>query len=490
MRAPRGRASRSGGSGGGRAARSAGDSHVAGRRPNRDATACWPARSSPSRARNRPAEPTRSRRVRPCTRRTTEPARAGSTRPVTIDPSSLARSRGRMRVATWPDSPPTIRAWKTPGLRARRSKTKTPSVPALVCAITVQPARSRWTRNTSESGTVAPVRRTSPSYATTEGCADSVTPSAPHAGAARAIAARAASGTMRRMEAHCATRRTIPPWQPPRKDARPTPGSRSSRSTPRTTSRASSSSSPASTPSPAAPTGHVPRPSVDDPTVRRVRLRRGDEPALPVPARAWPDRSLGRLRPPDAARVRLRRRARPGRGGADRCRDRLDRRHGAALRRHPAERGLDLDDDQRAGGVAAPALRARRGGAGRVGRRPARHRPERRPQGVLRARQLHLPAAADHADHDRPLRVLPRTAAALQHDLDLRATTSGRPARRRCRSLRSRSRTGSPTRRPRSTRGSRPTSSASGSRSSSTRTTTSSRRSRSSARRGGCGRGS
>ena len=43
--------------------------------------------------------------------------------------------------------------------------------------------------------------------------------------------------------------------------------------------------------------------------------------------------------------------------------DRLDRRHAAALRRHPARQGLHLDDDQRARLGAAAALPARRRGA-------------------------------------------------------------------------------------------------------------------------------
>ena len=188
--------------------------------------------------------------------------------------------------------------------------------------------------------------------------------------------------------------------------------------------------------------------------------------------------------------LRLRRRAGGRRGRPHRGRDRLARRHGAAVRGHPARRGLDVDDDQRAGFAAAPALRARRRGAGRVRRAAARHRPERHPQGVLRARELHLPAAAVDADHDRPVRVLPRAAAAAGTRSRSRATTSARRARPPSRSSRSRSRTASPTARRRSTRGCRPTSSASGSRSSSTRTTTSSRRWRSSGRRGGCGRGS
>ena len=109
----------------------------------------------------------------------------------------------------------------------------------------------------------------------------------------------------------------------------------------------------------------VPRPALDDAAVRRVRHRRRDERALPLPPRARPDRALDRLRHahPDGLRLgppEVARRGRP-RG----CRDRLARGHGAALRRHPARRGLHLDDDQRAGGDAARLLHLRRRGAGR-----------------------------------------------------------------------------------------------------------------------------
>ncbi len=83
-----------------------------------------------------------------------------------------------------------------------------------------------------------------------------------------------------------------------------------------------------------------------------------------------PDRALRRLRPADAARLRLRRparrRARSGAPGV--AIDSLDG-HADAARRDPARRGLDLDDDQRAGGAAPAALRTGRRGAGRVGRR-------------------------------------------------------------------------------------------------------------------------
>ena len=53
------------------------------------------------------------------------------------------------------------------------------------------------------------------------------------------------------------------------------------------------------------------------------------------------------------------------RGGPHRGRDRHDRGHADLLRPDPARRGLDLDDDQRAGRDPAAALRAGRRGAGR-----------------------------------------------------------------------------------------------------------------------------
>ena len=179
-----------------------------------------------------------------------------------------------------------------------------------------------------------------------------------------------------------------------------------------------------------------------------------------------------------------------GRGGPHGGRDRLDRGHAHRVRRDPAGRGLDVDDDQRAGRGAAVPLRAGRGGAGRAGGGAARDGAERHPQGVHRARELHLPAGAVDAADDRPVRLLPRADPELEHDLDLGLSlpregllggAGGRVHARRA---------GSPTCRPRWTRASRSTSSRRGSRSSSTRTTTSSRRSRSSAPPGGCGRGS
>ena len=87
---------------------------------------------------------------------------------------------------------------------------------------------------------------------------------------------------------------------------------------------------------------HVPRQALDDAAVRRLRHARGDEPALQVPARAGPDRAVGRARPADAARLRLRRTRGGGRGRARWAWRSIARRHGDDLRGHPARQGLHL----------------------------------------------------------------------------------------------------------------------------------------------------
>ena len=97
----------------------------------------------------------------------------------------------------------------------------------------------------------------------------------------------------------------------------------------------------------------VPRPALDDAAVRRLRHRRGVEPALPLPARAGQTGPVGRVRSADADGPRLRPPAGARRGRPRRRRDRLARGHARAARRHPARRGLDVDDDQRHRGDAA-----------------------------------------------------------------------------------------------------------------------------------------
>ena len=65
-----------------------------------------------------------------------------------------------------------------------------------------------------------------------------------------------------------------------------------------------------------------------------------------------------------------------------------------AVRRDSARQGLDVDDDQRDGVDAARDVHRRRRGAGRRRATAQRHDPERHPQGVHRARHVHLSARA------------------------------------------------------------------------------------------------
>ena len=232
----------------------------------------------------------------------------------------------------------------------------------------------------------------------------------------------------------------------------------------------------------------VPRAAVDDAPVRRIRHGGGDQRAVPLPARPRADGPLDGVRHADADGPRLRQRALARRGRArGRC-DRHARRHGDAVRRHPARRGHDLDDDQRAGGDPARVLRMRGGAPGRVARPARRHDPDRHPEGVHRAEGMVLPDRPGDADRHRHGRVLLARASALASDLDLglphprgrldRAAGAGVHARRRLRLRAGRRRA----------RAWRSTTSRPACPSSSTRTSTSSRRSRSTAPRAASGR--
>ncbi len=201
------------------------------------------------------------------------------------------------------------------------------------------------------------------------------------------------------------------------------------------------------------------------------------------------DRLVVRVRSADADGLRQRPSACGGRGRQGRRRHRLDRRHAPAAGRHPARHRVDEHDHQLHRRDPAAAVRAGRRGAGRAATRDQRHDPERHPQGVHRPRHLHLSAAAEHADHHRQLRVLRRATCRSGTRSRSPATTSARPAARRCRRSRSPSPTASPTSRQRSPRAWTSTRSRHGSASSGTRTTTSSRRSPSSARRAASGTG-
>ncbi len=178
-----------------------------------------------------------------------------------------------------------------------------------------------------------------------------------------------------------------------------------------------------------------------DAHLRGAFLGRGVEPALPAQPGEGADRSLGRVRPADADRLRPRPRALPRRGRQGRRPGRAHRRHAPALRRHPAGRGQHLDDHQRHRDVAVRPLRLAGPGAGRgAGRRLARgrrearrHHAERHHQGVPLPRHLRLPARAEPAPDHRHGGLDGRQRAAGGTPPTSAATTSRRPAPRRCR---------------------------------------------------------
>ena len=130
--------------------------------------------------------------------------------------------------------------------------------------------------------------------------------------------------------------------------------------------------------------------------------------------------------------------ARRGRAGAA-SRSSSLRGHGDAVRRHPDGRGLDLDDDQRPGADPARVLHRLR--------REARASTPTKLRGTVQ-NDILKEYQAQHAWLFPPepslrmitdvMALLRRARAAVEHDLDLAATTSARPARRRRRSWPSR----------------------------------------------------
>ena len=101
------------------------------------------------------------------------------------------------------------------------------------------------------------------------------------------------------------------------------------------------------------------------------------------------------------------------------------RRYAHPLRRHRPGGRHHLDDDQCARLAAAADVPDRGRRAGRRSRQARRHDPERHPQGIRRARHLHLPAAPFDAAGHRHLRLLRRVLPVLEHDLDLRLSHAG-----------------------------------------------------------------
>ena len=195
---------------------------------------------------------------------------------------------------------------------------------------------------------------------------------------------------------------------------------------------------------------HVPRPPLDDAPVRRLRHGARVERALPLPAR---------------------RRGRRGSASPSTCR----RRWAATpTTRAPAARwaasawpstrsrtcarcstGLPLDEISTSMTINATAAIllclyvavAEEQGVARAALRGTD--PERHPQGVHRARDVHLPAAPVAPAHHGHLRVVRARGAAVEHDLDQRLPHPRGGLATPRRSSRSRSPTGSRTCRPR-----------------------------------------
>ena len=179
------------------------------------------------------------------------------------------------------------------------------------------------------------------------------------------------------------------------------------------------------------PSRDVPGSPLDDPAIRRLRRRPPVEPALPVPDRARHDRPLGRVRPPHADGLRLRPSVGPGRSRPGRRRRVFLGGHGDAPRRDPAGQGLGVHDHQRDGRGPAGLLRRRGAPPGFRRQRVARHCPERHPQGIHRARNLHLSAARIHARRHGHHRLDGPGSAALERHLDQRLPHAGSGSERR-----------------------------------------------------------
>ena len=236
------------------------------------------------------------------------------------------------------------------------------------------------------------------------------------------------------------------------------------------------------------PSHRLSRQAVDDAPVRRLRQRARHERAVQVPARARPDGAVHGVRLPDADGLRLGPSALGGRSRQDGRRDLEPRRHGSAVRRHPARQGLDVDDDQRAGDHPLGVLHRRRREAGRLVGQAARHDSERHPERVHGAARVVLPDRARAASHRRLLRVGRASTRRTGTRSRSPATTFARRGRPRRRSSRSRSPTASRTSSAASRADSTSTTSRRACRSSGTSTTISSRRSPSCARRVASGR--
>ena len=196
---------------------------------------------------------------------------------------------------------------------------------------------------------------------------------------------------------------------------------------------------------PTATSRHRKGPALADPDLFRPFDRRQVERALPHEPGARSDRPVGRLRSADPDRLRQRPSAGQGRGRQGRRADQPSRRHAHPVRRHPARPHEHVDDDQRAGGVAALALH-RAAEAQGVERAKLQGTTQNDIiKEYLCARDLHLPAravAAADRRHDRlhlsrgsqvePDERLQLSPAGSRRDADAGAGLRARPTRSPC----------------------------------------------------------
>ena len=240
---------------------------------------------------------------------------------------------------------------------------------------------------------------------------------------------------------------------------------------------------------PGHPRHRLPRQAVDDPPVLRLRQRAADQRAVQDAAGGRGRGPFRGLRHADPDGPRLRRPALAGRGRALRRGHRLGRRHGRAVRGHPAGRHHHLDDDQRAGRAGLLHVPGGRRAPGRGPVQAGRDPADRHLQGVHRAEGVAVRAAPAPAPHRRPDAVLRPEHPPVQAAVGVRLPhqgggLDGRPGTGLHAGRRVRLRGARPLPRP-----GRGRVRARACPSSSTRTSTSSRRSPSSAPPGGSGPG-
>ncbi len=159
----------------------------------------------------------------------------------------------------------------------------------------------------------------------------------------------------------------------------------------------------------------IPRQALHHAAILRLRLAGRNQPALQVPARKRREWTVGGFRSPHAHGLRLRSPRERRRGWQMRRRHRLTRRHGNSLRRHRSGKNHGLNDHQLA---CISALGDVPGGGRKAGRgleEDFRNTAERHPEGIHRAKGIHLSPGAFDAPGGRHVRVRLQIHAEVQY---------------------------------------------------------------------------